>query len=88
MNVWKAVMGLTAGLLTVCVAYTLFFYPLMTSLYNVFSSGDIIDTQLDSYYNTLLLIAGFFGAFITVGLFVWAVLYLSKKEVFEWQRLR
>ena len=88
MNVWKAVMGLTVGLLTAVIAYTLYFYPLMIDIYDVFASCSMIDSQTKSYYNTLLLIAGFFGSFVTVGLMVWAVIYLSKREVFEWEKIR
>jgi len=77
---------LIVSLLFILLAYTYVAYPFVTVLNNTVTSVNLWTPESKAVFNNAVMALGVVGIIISVGLFIWLLARLTKKEEFEWLR--
>jgi len=82
-NIAASLMYMLVGLVFILLAYTYVAYPVMKLISGIVSCSG--DPHVTTLYTNELYVLGAVGLVFSVGMIIWFVLRLAKKEVFEFE---
>lgn len=77
---------LLVSLLFIFIAYTYVAYPFVTIFNNTITNTNLWTDESRAIFNHSVMVLGIVGIIICIGLFIWFLGRLTKKEEFEWLR--
>ena len=77
---------LLVSLLFIFIAYTYVAYPIVVVFNNTVTSANLWTPESRLVFNNAVMAMSVVGVIIGIGLFIWLLGRLTKKEEFEWLR--
>ena len=77
---------LVVSLVFILLAYTFVAYPIVMTFNNTVTNTNLWTPESRAIFNNAVMALSVVGVIIGVGLFIWLLARLTKKEEFEWLR--
>jgi len=82
----RALMLLILFLVALLLSFSFIIYPLLTSLKSAMTESNMWTAKAEEFYNKSLWAITAFTAITVVGVFIWFLARLAKREEYEWYR--
>lgn len=82
-----AILTLICSIMLIAIVYTFAGFPLFTAFYNLVEQHPYFyNEKLINFYDLIVSVAVTVGIISIIGLFIWAVAYIVRRERYDWWR--